>query len=101
MHRRVAAARTAGRACAGHTPHGPLHGPSRRPSPSVDIGEYLSPETTCPHGCVDGIMRGSASHGETVLVATPGETLQAIIPRLSKVRGAPGHTACGARMGRL
>jgi hypothetical protein len=55
---------------------------------SMDVGEFLSPSTTCPLGCVETIMRGSPSHGETVLSATPGESLQALIPRLAKVRGA-------------
>jgi hypothetical protein len=52
---------------------------------STDIDDLLSPVVTCPHGCVEAIMKGSVAAGEVVQSATPGETLQAIIPRLSKV----------------
>ena len=41
----------------------------------------------------------SSQKGETVLVATPGESLQAIIPRLSKVTGLPVVGATGKVVG--
>jgi CBS domain-containing protein len=73
--------------------------PSPRPAPcSTDINDLLSTETSCPHGCVDAIMRKNTDT-ETVLVATPGETLQAIIPRLSKVTGLPVVGATGKVVG--
>ncbi|GBG00293.1 thiol-disulfide oxidoreductase [Raphidocelis subcapitata] len=65
----------------------------------LDYNSLLSSETTCPHGCVDAIMRGIPSHGESVLSATPGETLQAIIPRLKKVTGLPVVGATGKVVG--
>lgn len=61
----------------------------------MDWQELLSPVTTCPLGCVEAIMHGAPSHGETVLLAKPSETLQAIIPRLSKVRAAPPPARAG------
>jgi hypothetical protein len=52
----------------------------------MDYSELLSPVRTCPLGCVEAILHGSPSHGETLLVARPNEALQAVVPRLSKVR---------------
>ncbi|KAI8474569.1 MAG: hypothetical protein J3K34DRAFT_407422, partial [Monoraphidium minutum] len=52
-----------------------------------------------PLGTIDAIMKGRPSAGETVLQATPGESLQAIIPRLAKVTGLPVVGATGKVVG--
>jgi hypothetical protein len=70
--------------------------PRTLPPRSMDVDHLLSTEATNAVGSVGAIMRGNPKEGQgEVMLATPGETLQAIIPRLSKVR-----ITCGTTRGR-
>ncbi|KAI8471496.1 MAG: hypothetical protein J3K34DRAFT_384687 [Monoraphidium minutum] len=66
---------------------------------SMDFDDLFSRDAPCPHGAVDAVMRGGGGAGEAVLVARPTETLQDLIPRLSKVTGLPVVGPNGAVVG--